>query len=203
MRSLRTSVALCLLLIWIGITAAAEPCTCNELTVSGAGNTNANGAYTREPFITTQEWFEGTEMWIGPAYSFGSIHGNWAVLHFQDSTWFAGLFVVYSGGEHDFYVLDSYYMNASTKRCPPETGWKSYSGEQLRRSPRWVSVLRNRRRRRRRRGHRGRCASLPPDRTGGDSRTPEQRLGADVDEDGDVDHDDVHILAEQLLGVCP
>jgi len=195
----------CLLpLVCFWIAAQADPCSCDELTVSGAGDTRINGTYTHEPFITTQEWFEGTEMWIGPAYSIASIHGNWAVLHFEDSTWFAGLFVVYSGGEHVIYVIDHWYQNSSTKRCPPKNGWTSSGGGAAPTIARdgclclgigdldadgAVTMIDARL-----------CLQIVTDVIPG---TPEQRAAADVDEDGDVDHDDVDLLAEQLIGLCP
>lgn len=42
------------------------------------------------------------------------------MLRFPNSSSFAGLFVIYSGGEHIIYVTDFCYSNASIKRPPEE-----------------------------------------------------------------------------------
>lgn len=206
MRHQRPWVVLCLLsLVWFGIAAEAGPCGCDELTVSGAGTSAINGTYTHEPFITKKDYWEDTDMWLGPAWTNGSTTGHWALLHLGGDAWFCGVVVVFSGGEHlIFGVSGGYYIHWSTKRCPPETGWFAPDSTQPPTIARDGCL----------------CLGIGDVNGGGpvtvvDARicfliaigvipgTSEQRTAADADEDGDVDRDDAQLLAEQLIGVCP
>jgi len=203
MTRLAPAVMVCLfVLALLAIPTGADPCDCMTLTLAGAGMTEINGTYTYTPLTSSQPGWEDGHLWLGPAYSIATLDGNWGLLRLS-STWFCGLFVTMSGGEHVVYILSGYYTNASTKLCPPKTGWVSHSAGS---APTLsydgclypglgdvdgdgaITVVDVRL-----------CAEIA---AGTIAATSEQRTAADIDEDGDVDFDDVESFSEQLLGLC-
>jgi len=197
-----------LALVWIGIAvvAATTPCSCEELTVSGAGKAAINGAYMYESFITTYSYYEGTDMWLGPFFmKMGGYDLNWAVVRLGGG-WVAGVVALFDGTEHViFYVPDGTYLNYRNTKCPPETGWRVSGGGDPAPTIARDGCL---------------CAGigdvnddgyydlldarlLHAHVSGFSSLPAEMLYRADVDDDGDVDLDDFRILSEQLIGICP
>jgi len=199
--------ALALVLIGISAEAGNTPCSCDELTVSGAGSAAINATYTYADFISLETYWAGMRMWLGPVWTGITMPGytlNWAVLRLPGSAWVSGVVVAFDGTEHAIYVVtDGYYMNQSGSLCPPETGWVDHGSPP---APTITSTC---------------CwyggigdvnndgntdlldVRLIYSHVSGVSSLPANMLDrADLDKDGDVDLDDAQILAEELDGIC-
>ena len=199
-----TALLSALALVWIALETTSTPCSCDELTIWGAGNAAINGVYTYTPSYFPAYW-EGTDMWLGPFWKrIGEIEFHWALLNLGGTTWVCGVTAAFDGTEHAVFVVDGgYYTNPSQKKCPPQTGWETYG------NPPVPTITRDG------------CLCLGIGDVNNDGSTDllDARLlyahligtaplpagmleWADVDEDGDVDQDDARILSEQLIGMC-
>ena len=199
--------ALALVLIGISAEAGNTPCSCDELTVSGAGSAAINATYTYADFISPKTYWAGTRMWLGPVHTGIAIPGytlNWAVLRLPGSTWVSGVVVAFDGTEHLIFVVGSgYYMNQTDSLCPPEIGWVAYSNAP---APTITSTC----------CWYGGIGDVNNDGStdlldvrliyshvsGVSSLSADMLDRADLDKDGDVDLEDAQILAEELDGIC-